>query len=596
MMQALPRTVPGRALLTLTLWIIGFALHAQQTRVVDGKKYTVHVVEQGQTLFAISRVYAVPVDALLSANPEAQTGLSIGQELLVPQSAIDRREARSAPTLLKDGELEHTVARKETLFGIARQYGVDVNTLMARNPEATRSLSVGMTVVIPMDQVQGQRDVVTRPAMPESQKEHLVLPGETLYSLGRIYQLDPDTIRAANAGLPEGLKAGQIVIIPLAPGEQGTAVALPPPLPPDHVHQLALLLPFAVDRNDSVRSASALDRQFHEPSRIAAQFYIGARMALDSLEKLGLRAEVSVVDVGDDPRVWTNALRRPELTDTELFIGPFHRSAIEMLARSNPRSHIVCPVPQSNKMILGHPMVSKVTPARSELLRHTAHYVAARHALDRIILLRPDIAAEKESQDQMLRFLSEALVHQAAKGPDSLIIARPGRRDLADLPAKLHGQRLNVLVVPSDDVEFVTHLVTKLKPLAGKHRIKVIGLATWLDNQSLAASDLDLLGFSFAAEGFTDMEEPRTREFVRAFRERSGNEVDEYAFLGFDITFFYGKALLLYGNAFAVHLNDVRTEPLRMGFRISRTGPENGFRNEYAVMLQQRELRIERAP
>jgi hypothetical protein len=35
--------------------------------------------------------------------------------------------------------------------------------------------------------------------------------------------------------------------------------------------------------------------------------------------------------------------------------------------------------------------------------------------------------------------------------------------------------------------------------------------------------------------------------------------------------------------------------PLHMGFRMTRTGPENGYRNEYAVMLKQEDLRLVRA-
>jgi hypothetical protein len=36
-------------------------------------------------------------------------------------------------------------------------------------------------------------------------------------------------------------------------------------------------------------------------------------------------------------------------------------------------------------------------------------------------------------------------------------------------------------------------------------------------------------------------------------------------------------------------------DALHMGFRMTRTGPENGYRNEYAVMLKQEDLRLVRA-
>ena len=572
-----------------------FAMPAQQVLAQAGPRFRIHTVEQGQTLFAISRAYAVPVEALLEANPDARDGLSIGQEIRIPMEAVQRKEVRTAPTMQQDGELEHTVARKETLFGIARRYGVDMNALLERNPEANSGLREGMVLVIPVALVQGQPEAVVRPAMPEVAHRHTVQPGETLYALGKLYNVDPEAIRSANDGLPEGLKAGDTIVVPLRPGTVPPVAEAPPPMVAGRAYKVALLLPFSLDRNDSLRSDPRNADRFHGTTHISAQFYAGARMALDSLRQLGLSADVNVLDVGETPATWTPVLRRPELNNVDLFVGPFHRSAIEQLALGHGRSHIVCPVPQTNKVILGQPTVSKVTPTRADLLRHAGRYVAQRHAMDRIILLQPDIHADKDLQDQLGRALRDNLARQAARGPDSLLVARPGRRDLGDLPGKLHADRLNVLVAPSEDVEYVSTLVSKLKPLAGKYRIKLVGLGSWQDMGTVTAADLDLLGFTFPEEGFMDTEDPRTVAFIRAFRERFGSDVDQYALMGFDVMMFYGRALLDFGTAFPKHLQEVRTEPLYMGFRMTRTGPENGFRNEYAVMLQQRELRLERA-
>jgi hypothetical protein len=43
-------------------------------------------------------------------------------------------------------------------------------------------------------------------------------------------------------------------------------------------------------------------------------------------------------------------------------------------------------------------------------------------------------------------------------------------------------------------------------------------------------------------------------------------------------------------------LHEVSPRPLHMGFRMSRTGPENGYRNEYAIMLKQQDLTLVQAP
>ena len=147
----------------------------QPERTVDGRTYLVHTVEAGQTLFALSRHYAVPVDALLEANPAASQGLSIGQEVLVPKDAIEKKEARNAPMLLRDGELLHTVAKKETLFGIAQRYRVDVNALLSRNQGLDASaLEPGTTLVIPRVQDLGDEEPTTLPAADDDAVFHTV--------------------------------------------------------------------------------------------------------------------------------------------------------------------------------------------------------------------------------------------------------------------------------------------------------------------------------------------------------------------------------------------------------------------------------------
>jgi len=587
------RTAPSLAerCVWLLLLFLPLASFSQETRIVDGKKFTVHAVQQGQTLFAIARAYAVPVDELLKANPDAKDGLRIGQDLLIPQAAVVKKEARKAPDLLNDGELKHTVAKKETLFGIARRYSLDINDLLDRNPELTGGLREGMDVIIPVKtSAAALADPLTRPAEPTHLIEHVVQPGETLFSLGQRYGVKAEEIVSANNGLPEGLKAGAAISIP----QRGNA---PVPVPAEIVsrssgvkHRIGFLLPFSTTRNDSVLDAtahSASGPRFYEASRIAAQFWAGARMALDTLAALGLNAEVEVIDAGDDARQWSKALKEPVISELDLAIGPFHRTAIELLARAHPKLPIVCPVPQSNKVVLGLPNVSKAVPARSDLVRHAARYVAMKHARDNIIALRPDIAADKDLQDQFIGGINTALAVQSARYRDSVLVLKPGRRDIGDMAAKLDPARLNVIVAPSEDVEFVTAMVGKVKALVAKHQIMVVGVEAWLEIEPVALADLDLVGFTFAAGSFIDYADPALYRFTAAFRERFSTDVDEYALLGYDVTLHHGLGLM---NATEL------AGPLHMGFRQSRTGPENGQRNEYAIMLRVKDLRLVKAP
>ena len=580
-------------LLLLLLLLRPCATHAQITQTRDGKKYILHTVEKGQTLFAIAQRYAVPTEVIVKANPAAGQGLSIGQVLVIPVEGVSRKEAKAAPQL-RNGELVHVVQKKETVYGIARKYNVQEADLLGRNAHMADGLKVGMELVIPVAKVTGTDAVTVAPAADDGSKSHLVQPKETVFGLCQLYGITEEELKAANGGLLEGLKVGMYLRIPAKVVEP---VVVDPALGMDkrERYSVGLLLPFSIARNDSALARVDAD-DWYELTGIAAQFYAGAQLAIDSLKALGLKADIHVADVGGEATVWNKALKDPVLKNLDLYIGPFHRAAIEQVAGLAGTGHVVCPVPQSNKVLLGRPRVSKVVSGRTEQVQQIARYVAHHYGNDNIILLRASITGEKELQDQMERMLREALV---AVGSDVIVdsatIAYAGKRDAESVISKLSTTRNNVVVAPTEDVELVTALVNKLAASAEKNKIVVFGMEQWRKMESLDAEKLDAIALHVPASTWIDRTDARVIAFERTFRERFRSDAGEYAFLGFDVTFYYLKALMDEGRTFSERYGTVSTLPLHMAFHMQKAGAENGFRNESVSILRHKDLGLVQA-
>lgn len=94
-----------------------------------------HVVQQGETLFSISRIYDVSVGDLRRWNRLDSDNLSEGQEILV------------GPPQNEDAVI-HTVEAGETLFAVSRQYGVTIAELQAWNNLEGTQLSPGQELTI----------------------------------------------------------------------------------------------------------------------------------------------------------------------------------------------------------------------------------------------------------------------------------------------------------------------------------------------------------------------------------------------------------------------------------------------------------------
>ena len=89
---------------------------------------------------------------------------------------------------------EHTVAAGETLYGIARQYRVSLDDLLATNPTVEpRRLRIG-TVLTVLRAESGSRGRTTS----TSPDVHVVQQGESLWLIARRYEIDVESLRAHN--------------------------------------------------------------------------------------------------------------------------------------------------------------------------------------------------------------------------------------------------------------------------------------------------------------------------------------------------------------------------------------------------------------
>lgn len=114
-----------------------------------------HVLESGESLWTVSRLYDVPIEALQEANQltdETTTQLRVGQPLIVPGvSAAKAKEATKAAPTQREG-ITHVVTKGETVWDIAHAFQVGVSELMAANSMSesdVKALREGSRLFIP---------------------------------------------------------------------------------------------------------------------------------------------------------------------------------------------------------------------------------------------------------------------------------------------------------------------------------------------------------------------------------------------------------------------------------------------------------------
>jgi LysM repeat protein len=139
--------------------------------VVDGKTYILHRIEQGETLYRISIMYAAAVEDIYAANPGLLGSVyRNGQIIRIPARSSAPVMVREPQDVKKDQEQVvsattdrdpslHKVQAGETLFFISKLYGLTVKELMTANDMTSTDIREGQILRVETSQNPSQSTV-----------------------------------------------------------------------------------------------------------------------------------------------------------------------------------------------------------------------------------------------------------------------------------------------------------------------------------------------------------------------------------------------------------------------------------------------------
>ena len=406
---------------------------------IDGEAYYFHAVLQGQTLYSIARAYGVEEEDIIEENPDIRDGLRYDQVIRIPVAddldaipPVHRIRLDEVAPTPKGRFAEHEVQRQETLFGLAREYGVSQETILFYNPEAREMLQVGQVLRIPLKE---------RDPDAEDFRLYTVASGETWYGIAREFGLGVGELQAMNPDAEEDLQAGQQIRVPI---ETEVAETVEPEKPderfiflpsaerevmpetdeyclqPEHQdhYDIALIFPLYLENLDlpeeqivGVDSLTALveeeddpePRELHRvidqlskenftvnhPSFSFISFYQGVLVALDSARQQGNDIRLHVFDGCDNVEKAEALTATDTLRQMDMIIGPFHERPLRHVAdhAQNLDIPVVSPMLPDMHQLQGNEHLFKVRPSLETMLAGVGEYVSQNFPRQNIILV-----------------------------------------------------------------------------------------------------------------------------------------------------------------------------------------------------------------
>ncbi len=490
---------------------------SKKTETVEGKKYYLHTVEKGQTLYAIAKAYDLTVNDVLIENPDAMNGIKPGQVLRVPFEKKAVPVAVIAPDTGKKFFI-HKVEAGQTVYSISKKYNVSENDIYNNNPDARLGLKIGMELKIP-GQVNSSGVVI----VPDTTK--------------------PDSVVSI-------LK---------------------------EVYNVAFMMPLQLWNTVNIVPDEIVDDKAEFPAKpkAAVEFYEGALLAIDSMRKAGMKVNVWVYDVDDiDSGKTAAVLAKPEFAYMDLIIGPFSPGPFDEIA-DFANAHnigIISPVSGANRVLFKNPMAVKTLPSQSTQMEQLALHISDKRKDDNVVMITSGLLKEQKVCNSFSNEMNRLL---GLEGKDSIRI----NQGFSGIESKLSHDKMNVLVIPSTSQAFVTDLVRNLYGLAEKYQITIYGMPAWMDYDNLDFEYLEALHYHFASPYFIDYDAPVTKRFIRHYRASFGGDPTSFAFAGYDVTLFFLQQLRSTGTGFVPGVPVQTGTGLQQSFQFIRSDAESGYEN-----------------
>jgi membrane-bound lytic murein transglycosylase D len=180
---------------------------------VKAPKEQLYIVRKGDSLSTIARKYGSTVSVLLAANNmRSASRLIVGQRLRIPSTvkvAASSRQTASPQSKVAPAYGRYTIQRGDNVGMIAERFNISVQQLRSLNGLSTNRIFVGQVLRVPTGRSGGFTSRSVKPAP----QYHLVVSGDSLWSISRRYGVSQKQIMLLNGAKARSLMKGQRIRI-----------------------------------------------------------------------------------------------------------------------------------------------------------------------------------------------------------------------------------------------------------------------------------------------------------------------------------------------------------------------------------------------
>jgi len=314
-------------------------------------------------------------------------------------------------------------------------------------------------------------------------------------------------------------------------------------------HKIAIFTPLYLD---SAFDAAGNFRYEKTGARFATaglDFYYGAQLALDSLQKRGAPLEVFVCDSRGKESI-SYQLSKPEMQGVEMIIAQTNAQETRLLADSAARKKIpfISATFPNDAGVDGNPYFVILNTTLKAHVEGIYRFLQKYHSLDKIVLFR-----KPGTQEDLLKSYFLAYTKTTLSTPLDIKFVDVGNNYAPQtLAANLDSSERTVVIAGSLDEAFATKLTQTLAALNKKYPVRVIGMPTWENYNFNKATDLEII---YTTPFFYNQGLPLENSLAGEYNKAMSNKASELFFRGYETTLRFALLLLDTGKDVSSNLS-----------------------------------------
>ncbi len=336
---------------------------------------------------------------------------------------------------------------------------------------------------------------------------------------------------------------------------------------PEHKSEfkIAIILPF---------HAGSKTPQQQMRADYMLEYYQGVQTAINAIEDLNSKYEVTIYDSRNDTNVLKQILRKSELKKMDLIIGPTDQEQVRIaayFAREN-KIPLFSPVTIIDKMWSENSYFFNLCPSNEMKAAEFVAYIKSNHPKKKIIVVRDGQRFDKGFGSALISELEK----QSTISYQAVNFSKDQKwKNLISKDAQY------IVVHTCETKSDVNSSVTAL--MAVKDNVTVFSSDKWLEFTSVDYSFWQQLNLHFLSSDLSELGNAQSNEMRKRYRTLFNGDPSSFAYAGYDQMLFASELLNAFGEFFPLFIENKSFEYSNNTFALTKYN--NCYQNRFLQII-----------